>query len=100
MCKLSSASSCTLQQWSVQQRLNKVCQAGYVAYSYAKELPFMRKAQAKRAKQSKQKRAAMPVKESNPEEWLQGTNFAKVRASWASVLLKAGSSALHLPAAG
>ena len=53
--------------------------AGYTGYQYMQGLPFMRKANAKRAKQVKQRRAAQPVRDDNPEEWLKGTNFAKVR---------------------
>ena len=60
-------------------RLSRSPAAGYTGYQYMQGLPFMRKANAKRAKQSKQRRAAQPVREANPEEWLKGTNFAQVR---------------------
>ena len=47
-------------------------------WHYVQQLPYMRKANIKRAKASKYRASQQPKREANPEEWLQGTNFAKV----------------------
>ena len=52
--------------------------AGYAGWHYVQQLPYMRKANIKRAKASKYRASQQPKRETNPGEWLQGTNFAKV----------------------